>query len=96
MTMLSGPTAAVTELQILALRARGFQFVNPRDESGAVLAVVGVRAHHDVLDVIRLTSAQEAVASRVPIDAPTTDIWRESGPSHEVLDRLLALPDPCG
>jgi hypothetical protein len=94
MTTLSDPTASLTELQLLALRGRGFQFINPRDETGAILAVVGVRAHHNVLDVIRLTSAQQAVASRVPIDSPTTDIWREAGASHEVLDRLLALPDP--
>jgi hypothetical protein len=62
-----------------------------------VLAVVGVRAHHNVIDVVRLHSEDDAIASRVPSDenilAPTRVFWRQQGPAHEVLGELLALPD---
>jgi hypothetical protein len=83
--------------QILELRARGFYFMDPRDESGEVVAVVGVRAHDNVIDVVRLHSEDEAVASRQPHDedimAPSKVFWRQEGPANEVLGELLALPD---
>jgi hypothetical protein len=86
-----------TEDQILELRARGFYFIDPRDEGGEVVAVVGVRAHHNVIDVIRLHSEDEAIASRMPSDenilAPTKVFWRQVGPANEVLGEMLALPD---
>ncbi|HEV2783282.1 MAG TPA: hypothetical protein VGX25_28190 [Actinophytocola sp.] len=88
---------ARTEDQILALRLRGFQFINPRDAGGQVLAVVGVRAHGDVIDVVRLHSEDDAVASRVPSDenilSPRRVYWQQAGPACEVLGELLALPD---
>ena len=86
-----------TEDRILELRARGFYFIDPRDEGGEVVAVVGVRAHHNVIDVVRLHSEDDAIASRVPSDenilAPTRVFWRQQGSAHEVLGELLALPD---
>jgi hypothetical protein len=86
-----------TQAQILALRARGFYFIDPRDESGEVVAVVGVRAHDNVIDVVRLHSEDEAIASRQPHDepilAPTKVFWRQEGPATEVLGEMLALPD---
>jgi len=86
-----------TEDQILELRARGFCFIDPRDEGGEVVAVVGVRAHDNVIDVVRLHSEDEAIASRLPSDenilAPTKVYWRQEGPANYVLGEMLALPD---
>jgi hypothetical protein len=86
-----------TEDQILKLRARGFYFIDPRDEGGEVVAVVGVRAHDNVIDVVRLHSEDEAIASRMPssenILSPTKVFWSQMGPVNEVLGEMLALPD---
>lgn len=93
----AGSSAISTENQILELRARGFYFIDPRDEGGEVVAVVGVRAHDNVIDVVRLHSEDEAIASRVPSDedilAPTRVFWRQVGPVNVVLGEMLALPD---
>ena len=92
-----GDSAGRTEDQILELRARGFYFIDPRDEGGEVVAVVGVRAHDNVIDVVRLHSEDEAIASRLPHDenilAPTRVYWKQEGPAHYVLGEMLALPD---
>jgi len=91
------PTGCRTEDQILELRARGFYFIDPRDEGGEVVAVVGVRAHHNVIDVVRLHSEDDAIASRVPSDenilAPTRVFWKQEGSASQVLREMLALPD---
>lgn len=85
-----------TEDQILELRARGFYFIDPRND-GEVVAVVGVRAHDNVIDVVRLHSEDDAIASRMPSDedivAPTKVFWTQVGPASVVLDEMLALPD---
>ena len=90
-------SAVSTEDQLRALRARGFRFMDPRDEHGEVVAVVGVRAHDNVIDVVRLNAEDDVVASRLPADAdvlaPTTVFWRQAGSAGEVLGELLALPD---
>jgi hypothetical protein len=96
--MSSTGTAAVSvDVQLRALVARGFRFVDPRDEHGEVLAVVGVRAHDDVVDVIELHGEDNAVATRMPPDqdilAPRRVFWREQGPASGVLAKLLFLPD---
>ncbi|WP_306999217.1 hypothetical protein [Amycolatopsis thermophila] len=80
------------------LITRGYQFVHPRDAKGAVIAVVGVRAHDAVIDVVRLNAEDDVVATRMPGDeddilAPRTVLWRTSGAAGAVLDELLALPD---
>jgi hypothetical protein len=83
--------------KLRALRARGFRFMDPRDEWGNVVAVVGVRAHDDVIDVVRLHAEDDVVASRLPCDAdilaPATVFWQHKGPAGEVLGKLLDLPD---
>lgn len=90
-------TATSTDAQLRALVARGFRFMDPRDENGEVVAVVGVRAHHDVVDVVQLHSEDEVVAARMPTNqdvlAPRHVFWREVGPAQEVLSAMLALPD---
>lgn len=90
-------TATSTDAQLRALVARGFRFVDPRDECGDVIAVVGVRAHHNMVDVVQLHAEDDAVAARMPEDqdylAPRRVFWREAGPAHEVLRKMLELPD---
>jgi hypothetical protein len=86
-----------TEDQLIALRTRGFQFIDPRDAGGEVVALVGVRAHDNVLDVVRLHGEDHAIASRMPCDedimAPTKVFWQHEGPAYDVLGSLLNLPD---
>jgi hypothetical protein len=90
-------TATSTDAQLRALVARGFRFIDPRDKNGDVVAVVGVRAHHDVVDVVQLHGEDEVVAARMPTNqdvlAPRQVFWREVGPAQEVLGAMLALPD---
>jgi hypothetical protein len=89
--------AANTDSMLRALVARGFRFLDPRDENGDVVAVVGVRAHDDVVDVVQLHGEDEAVALRIPegqdILRPLRVFWREEGGAVQVLASLLALAD---
>lgn len=89
---------STTEDQLRALVSRGFKFLHPRDSGGDVLAVVGVRAHHDVVDVMWLHGERNARAVRMPGDekdvlAPTVVLWQATGPADTVLAELLAVPD---
>lgn len=89
------PTA---ETYLRKLVARGFDFLHPRDARGEIAAVVGVRAHHNVIDVIRLHAENDAIASRLPADAadvlnPTEVLWQRAGWATDILRELLALPD---
>jgi hypothetical protein len=83
--------------QLRALRERGFTFIDPRDERGDVVAVVGVRVHDNVVDVVRLHGEDDVEASRVPCDedilAPRKVFWQRAGSAGEVLAGLLDLPD---
>jgi hypothetical protein len=81
--------------QLRALLARGFRFVDPRDERGDVVAVVGVRADANIVDVVQLHGEDDAIATRMPADqdplAPRHFYWRERGPATVVLAKLLHL-----
>ncbi|GAB3140783.1 hypothetical protein [Amycolatopsis sp. NPDC004378] len=82
------------------LVARGYQFVHPADERGEVLAVVGVRVHDDVVDVVRLNAEDDVVATRMPgteenIFEPERWLWRRRGEGAQVLTEILSLPDAC-
>jgi hypothetical protein len=86
------------EDRLQSLMTRGFQFVHPRGADGALVAVVGVRAHDDVIDVVRLNAEDDAEAMRIPGDepdvlAPSTRLWSRSGDTFTVLDQLLGLPE---
>jgi hypothetical protein len=86
------------ETRLMNLIDRGYRFIHPRDEHGTVIAVVGVRAHGAVIDILRLDAEDDATAFRVPghehdIFTPSTMLWRRRGAAHEVLDELLALPE---
>lgn len=90
--------AADTEQKLRALVDKGFQFVHPRDAAGEVVAVVGIRVHDTVVDVIRLNAESDVVATRMPgteadILAPATVLWQTTGTADHALDALLALAD---
>ncbi|MBB5956429.1 hypothetical protein FHS29_003015 [Saccharothrix tamanrassetensis] len=90
--------ASKTTVQLRQLIARGFQFLHPRDARGELAAVVGVRAHDAVIDVVRLHTEDDVVAMRMPADevnvlSPSKFCWRRRGPATSVLDELLELPD---
>lgn len=96
--MTSSTDGSRTTRQLRELIDRGFQFLHPRDERGELAAVVGVRAHDTVIDVVRLHTEDDALAMRVPADeanlfSPTRFAWRRSGPATTVLEELLELPD---
>jgi hypothetical protein len=87
-----------TGQQLRELVARGFWFMHPRDVNGSVTAVVGVRAHDNVVDVMRLYDECDARVERLPGDeknvlAPTRVLWERAGGASAVLAELLALPD---
>ncbi|MDR7302789.1 hypothetical protein [Haloactinomyces albus] len=97
MTSSTDTTSAADE-RLRRLVARGFRFMHPRDEQGEILAVVGVRAHDNVIDAIRLQDENDVVATRMPgseenILAPTRVSWQSTGSVCEVIDDLLDLPD---
>lgn len=87
-----------TDLRLAQLVAKGFQFMHPRNPEGHVVAVIGVRAHHNVIDVVWLRGEDDVVATRMPGDetnflTPSRITWRSAGTAGEVLTELLGLPD---
>lgn len=82
-----------------ALIARDFQFAHPRDSEGSLIAVVGIRVHHGVIDIVQLYGEHDADAARVPGEEPDvlfprTVLWRTTGTAREVVEGVLALGDP--
>ncbi len=91
-------TSADTDVRLRELIARGFQFIHAHDEHGELVSVVGVRAHHNVIDVVQLRGEDDVVAARMPGDeqdvlAPSRVAWQTVGEASSVLDDLLGLPD---
>ncbi|MFB9923633.1 hypothetical protein ACFORO_15560 [Amycolatopsis halotolerans] len=96
-TTVAGPVFDV-EQGLQKLIDRGYQFVHPTDGSGEVQAVVGVRVHDNVVDVVRLNAEDDVEATRLPggeqnIFAPATTLWRSRGEASQVLGEVLALPE---
>ncbi|SES14831.1 hypothetical protein SAMN05216188_12356 [Lentzea xinjiangensis] len=97
MTSSHDATARAT-VRLNALILRGFQFLYPRDHRGELAAVVGVRAHDNVIDIVRLHDENDAIATRMPADevnvlVPTRYSWQRTGPACRVIEELLELPD---
>jgi hypothetical protein len=83
-----------------ALMARDFQFAHPRDTAGGLVAVVGIRVHRGVFDILQLFGENDADAARIPGDEadvlfPSKVLWRTTGPAREVINDLLALSEPA-
>ncbi|SFP75808.1 hypothetical protein SAMN05421810_103323 [Amycolatopsis arida] len=90
--------AVDTETALRRLIDRGYRFVHPRDARGEVVAVVGIRAHGSVIDMVRLEAEDDVIAMRMPGDEadvlePKTVLWRSSGDLRRVVGELLSLGD---
>lgn len=90
--------AEATEQRLRELIALGYKFVHPTGPDGALRAVVGVRVHDTVIDVVRLHAENDVIATRIPagevdILAPRKVLWEASGHVRTVLDELLSLPE---
>ncbi|HYS41320.1 MAG TPA: hypothetical protein VEO01_37370 [Pseudonocardiaceae bacterium] len=97
MAQATDPVTTVAD-QLRNLVGRGFRFIHPRTGEGELVAVVGVRAHDHVVDVVEVRTETDVVATRMPADvenvlAPTDVLWRTTGPASTVLAELLTLPD---
>ncbi|GAA4614759.1 hypothetical protein [Saccharopolyspora hordei] len=81
------------------LVARGFRLMPPvRDADGELLALIYVRPHGDIVDVVELRGEDDVRAARVlqeqsPTTAEAKTEWHAVGRACEVLDQVLALPD---
>lgn len=82
-----------------ALITRDFQFTHPRDANGTLIAVVGIRVHNGVIDIVQIYGEHDADAARIPGEEPDvlfprTVLWRTTGSAREVVQAALALGDP--
>ncbi|MEW2502006.1 hypothetical protein ACQPXB_47855 [Amycolatopsis sp. CA-161197] len=96
--MSSADALETVEIGLQELIGRGYQFVHQTDANGEFEAVVGVRVHDNVVDVVRLNAEDDAIATRVPgtednVFEPERWLWRRRGEVAEVLTEVLALPD---
>lgn len=98
--MTCSPELAHSEVEATLGRliARGYRFVHPRDASGELVTVVGVRMHDTVVDVVRLDGEDDVTATRMPYDEPNIlepkqVLWQRSGDMNDVVGELLELPD---
>jgi hypothetical protein len=97
MASITDPMTTV-EHQLRDPVTRGFQFMHPRADDGELVAIVGVRAHDRVVDVIEVRAETDVVATRMPADeedylAPTSVLWQSAGAASTVFTQLLTLPD---
>ena len=84
--------------ELHALMSLGFRFAHPRRPNGTIAAVVGVRAHDNVVDLVQLLGERDADAVRIPGDepdilSPRRVLWRATGPARTVLQQVLDLDD---
>ncbi|PKW15590.1 hypothetical protein [Saccharopolyspora spinosa] len=83
--------------RLRALVARGFRLMPPvRDTDGELMALVYVRPHGDIVDVVELRGEDDVCAARVSRDQHLRDhdvYWRTTGSACDVLDQVLALPE---
>jgi hypothetical protein len=100
--MSSTDTLAAADLDfetgLQELISRGYQFVHPRDSNGELLEIVGIRAHDNVVDVVRLSAEDDVTAVRIPADeenilAPARVLWQSTGAVGQVLAAALAIPE---
>ncbi|RRO17580.1 hypothetical protein EIL87_09840 [Saccharopolyspora rhizosphaerae] len=78
---------------------RGFQLMPPvRDGAGELEALIYVRPHGDVIDIVEVLAEDTVRAARVPRRGEIrTDThaayWRITGGVIDVVDQVLALPE---
>ncbi|WP_028849735.1 hypothetical protein [Thermocrispum municipale] len=84
--------------RLVELIDRGFQFLHPTNAEGQVQAVVGVRVHSQVIDLVQIHAEDDVTATRMPVGEqdimePRTVLWQTHGEVTGVLDAMLALPE---
>ncbi|MER7012842.1 hypothetical protein ABT324_15605 [Saccharopolyspora sp. NPDC000359] len=88
-----------SSIRLRQLVARGFRLMPPiRDADGELMALVYVRPHGDIVDVVELRGEDDVRAARVSQEqglstSPTIAEWHAVGAACEVLDQVLALPE---
>lgn len=89
-----------SSIRLRKLVARGFRLMPPvRDAQGELMALIYVRPHGDIVDVVELRGEDDVRAARVSQDKagltanPATAEWHTAGGACDVLDQVLALPD---
>ncbi|MGH3469790.1 MAG: hypothetical protein ACRDQF_18870 [Thermocrispum sp.] len=92
------PAADDTSDRLVGLIERGFQFLHPTSPDGRLQAVVGVRVHGEVIDMVQLHAENDVTATRMPVGeadimSPETVLWQTHGCVADVLDKVLSLPD---
>lgn len=86
-------------MRLRQLVLRGFQLMPPvRDGTGELEALIYVRPHGDVIDIVEVLAEDHVRAARVPRrgEIRTDDsaaYWRITGDVIEVVDQVLALPE---
>jgi hypothetical protein len=85
--------------KLCALMSMGYRFLHPRNADGNVVAVTGIRVHHDVIDVVQLYGEDDANAVRMSgsepdVLSPKSVLWRTSGTPDAVIADLLHLAEP--
>lgn len=85
--------------RLQTMRGMDYEFATDHADDGSIEAVVGVRVHHGVIDILELYGEDEATATRLPDTEPNimlarTVLWHTRGTAYEVIDELLSLPDP--
>jgi hypothetical protein len=98
---MGGPAGAPNDIgvRLEAMRALDYEFATDHADDGSIDALVGVRVHHGVIDILELYGEDEATATRLPDSEPNimlarTVLWHTRGTAYEVIDELLSLPDP--
>ncbi|MCI2418124.1 hypothetical protein MOQ72_11865 [Saccharopolyspora sp. K220] len=88
-----------SSIRLRQLMARGFRLMPPvRDTDGELMALIYVRPHGDIIDIVELRGEDDVRAARVSRkdgirDDPSTAQWRTAGAACDVLDQVLALPE---
>jgi hypothetical protein len=94
----SAESHADPSIRLRELVARGFRLMPPiRDDDGELVALIYVRPHGDVIDIVELRGEDDVRAARVSRGQgiriePRTTLWRTVGAACDVLDQVLALP----
>jgi hypothetical protein len=92
--------SAGLDKRLIVMLGIGFRFGTNCDSAGLVVALVGARIHHGVIDIVQLFGAHDADATRVSCDEPNILLpravfWRTTGSATHVIDALLGLADPA-
>ena len=75
-----------------------FAFLVHRDDNGEIITLQAIRTHAGHIDTVLIHGEHDALAARCRDEPCAAVVWRQAGPTAEVITALLALPAPgtCG